>query len=160
VLMGEIYRRARRVTAWLGPDEDDSSFALEFLDNIGGLVLVNWDTYTMMPTPSAIAQGEGHWADMSSHIPFSKMPREFTALKALLDRPWFERVWIRQEICLRSSQSVVKCGSKAVTWLNFQRAIRCLCLKGTDSPVDKASFIRRVAMVTAINAGRCQVRRS
>lgn len=33
--MGDIYRRARQVVIWLGPEEDQSSLALELINEIG-----------------------------------------------------------------------------------------------------------------------------
>lgn len=47
---------------------------------------------------------------------------EIEALVHLLLRPWFRRLWIRQEIQLASSAAVMTCGHRQVAWSVFLRA--------------------------------------
>lgn len=44
----------------------------------------------------------------------------------LLGRPWFERVWIVQEIQLANVDSSLQCGSSVISWPIFRRAVLCL----------------------------------
>ena len=103
-LMGEIYATAQTVIAWLGEPTLESSEALEFakflvhtikqLEEIGESV--NLETLTRLPLceyPSA------HWM----------------ALRLFLERPWFERVWIIQEVVAAPSVSII-CGDKIIAW--------------------------------------------
>ncbi|RSL53152.1 hypothetical protein CEP54_010532 [Fusarium duplospermum] len=46
------------------------------------------------------------------------------ALHFLLLRPWFNRVWIRQEIGLANNDSVVMCGHMVIPWQYFREVLR------------------------------------
>lgn len=50
--------------------------------------------------------------------PFNE--RQLQCICSLFGRPWFERIWVRQEICL-STKAVVKCGNKEVDWALFRK---------------------------------------
>ncbi|KAK3369681.1 heterokaryon incompatibility protein-domain-containing protein [Lasiosphaeria ovina] len=102
-LMGDIYRRASRVVAWLGPLTDSSKHALEFLKLV-------------IDVPSNSLDGKSHWLDEGVPFPFNDMPLEYAAFRELVGRPWFERLWIRQEIILGSPASVVQCGTDEISW--------------------------------------------
>jgi hypothetical protein len=67
-LIAEIYAKARRVVIWLGEAEDDSDRALEEIRLMGEDVAVG----------------------LSNAKPFQQ------AISKLLQRPWFERIWVRQ----------------------------------------------------------------
>ncbi|CZR52125.1 related to heterokaryon incompatibility protein [Phialocephala subalpina] len=68
--MAEIYAQANRVVVWLGEAADNSDQALEVIRVSGG----------MEPTSSSN----------------NKMIQQ--AIIALLDRPWFRRIWVLQEV--------------------------------------------------------------
>jgi hypothetical protein len=94
-LMRRIYKRASSVQVWLGEEADDSSVAIDLL--------------VMLGAPPKHAPGE----KTITYPSFTEVEvmRNWDALRALFRRPWWERVWIRQEIALHR---VVKvwCGSK------------------------------------------------
>jgi hypothetical protein len=48
--------------------------------------------------------------------------RELPELLELFERPWFDRLWIRQEIYLSHSKVVVQFGTATITWAIFCRA--------------------------------------
>ncbi|KAK4182868.1 heterokaryon incompatibility protein 6 [Podospora australis] len=100
-LMGEIFKRAWRVVAWLGPQENDSDHAMDCMLHLGS---------DRCPT----------LADRDVNLPWSA--RELTAVYHLLCRTWFERLWIRQEVFLANPQAIIKCGSREVLWTVFRTA--------------------------------------
>ncbi|KAH7082693.1 heterokaryon incompatibility protein-domain-containing protein [Paraphoma chrysanthemicola] len=56
----------------------------------------------------------------------------FLAVEDLLNRPWFERVWVIQEVA-RSKSAIVICGTRAVAWDCFTRwPTRQACLPVSD----------------------------
>ncbi|KAJ4987004.1 hypothetical protein SVAN01_07545 [Stagonosporopsis vannaccii] len=57
-------------------------------------------------------------ADVDSKVPAHELQAE--AVHNLLQRPWFSRVWVVQEVA-RSRSAVVVCGSSAVPWECFCR---------------------------------------
>lgn len=76
-LMAEIYMKARRVIVWLGDAEADSDDALEAIR----------------------LAGEVHMklVDSGSHLSDEAIATSSTsvAVKNLLRRPWFRRIWVR-----------------------------------------------------------------
>lgn len=114
-LMGGIYRRANRVIAWIGPEENNSSEALELISYIGRQVEINWRIASIRP---AKGSKDLAWAELAAEAPFNE--RQLQCLSLLFQRPWFERIWVRQEISL-ATQAIMKCGNKEVEWTLFRK---------------------------------------
>ena len=103
-LMRDIYRRARRTLVWLGGEAHDSARGIAFAKRI-----------------FATAQGksaDARWARALDRVPgyrtFSAIyGRDWRALFALFERPWFARAWIVQEVAVSPTLWVV-CGDAAV----------------------------------------------
>jgi hypothetical protein len=53
----------------------------------------------------------------------------WSAIDNLLQRQWFERLWIWQEIQLANSDAIVVCGEREMLWREFRKAIICLLTK-------------------------------
>lgn len=149
LLMGDIYRMAHRVVVWLGPEADDSTYGLAFIEALGGQVEVDWVSETMKPGQGQV---QDHWADTALGIPWIMMPRHYKAISELIRRPWFERVWIRQEIHLSNPRAVVQCGTKQTPWRNFRDAMFCINRKADDraDEDDIVWFRDRVNMVVSV----------
>ncbi|THU90214.1 HET-domain-containing protein [Dendrothele bispora CBS 962.96] len=120
-LMGYIYRLAAKVTVWLGPEENDSSYALDLLNNLGSKVEVDWIADSA--TPSEAGKSEPHWADITRELDYEE--RELKAVYFLLGRSWFGRLWVRQEIFL-ATEATLSCGYMLIPWKNFEKALWCL----------------------------------
>ncbi|KAK7752672.1 hypothetical protein SLS62_005441 [Diatrype stigma] len=69
------------------------------------------------------------WYDPAVELPYDQ--KTWDAILALLRRPWFERLWIVQEIQLAGSRpgAVFQCGTRVVSSYLFKRAIVCLSKK-------------------------------
>jgi hypothetical protein len=126
-VMAQIFHNAKRVIAWLGPEADDSNRALEVLDEIGSQVDVQWGTYTMAPSPTARNRTIG---DMSRPLPYSESDGD--AVNSLFLRPWFERLWIRQEVSMAQTV-VMRAGMREASWENFRKAVACIRMKPRNS---------------------------
>ncbi|KAL4885473.1 heterokaryon incompatibility protein-domain-containing protein [Aspergillus karnatakaensis] len=96
--MTRIYNNARQVCVWLGPADDESTRAIDFLRT----QLQQDDSDSLMEDPRLI--------------------EEWAALSKLMRRPWFSRRWIIQEIALARSATVY-CGHESVPWGEFADAI-------------------------------------
>ena len=103
LLMSKIYERARSTVVWLGVEADNSNRALETLlaVNYGLRFQVeerapDLDDFERLGLPRP---GADDWAD----------------LRKFLDRPWFHRVWIIQEVVLQWNVQLV-CGFKCFRW--------------------------------------------
>jgi hypothetical protein len=119
--MREIYKYADRVVVWLGLSSENSALALSTLEHIGKQVEATRDYY-ILPSP-----------DCTKPQPVSTVELPFDegvwqAILDILERPWFERVWIVQEIQLGSPTSMVQCGEYQISWYLIRRAIIRLCM--------------------------------
>ncbi|PQE09703.1 ankyrin and het domain protein [Rutstroemia sp. NJR-2017a BBW] len=114
-MMGDIYRSADRVVVWLGPEADGSSAALDalgFLGFLGSQITVDWSTYEVKAADVA-----------DSKKPVPLVARELTAIYNFVSRPWFERLWIRQEIFLANAKAIICAGHHQVSWRSFRRGL-------------------------------------
>jgi hypothetical protein len=98
-MMSSIYGNSRCVYVWLGPQEDDSDIAMDFIVN-RVLNLRDFDSLVKDSNPRA----------------------EWKALTELIKRPWFTRRWIIQEISL-AQDAFLLCGEKKIRWVDFADAI-------------------------------------
>lgn len=125
--MHHIYAQATGVIIWLGTEADDSTYALESLHKLGSSILVDWTTseiYTLEGKPSESMEV---WYDQQ------RSSRDRKAVADLLERPWFGRVWIRQEAFFaKENTSGVFCGNAFVSFAEMRRAIHYLGCLGMD----------------------------
>lgn len=92
--MSDIYRNAQNVVVWLGEEESDSDIGMDFISRLldpGFLGDDNW--------PSTYARG-------------------FYALARLLERPWFSRIWVLQEVAY-ARNVILKCGDHELHFMDI-----------------------------------------
>ncbi|XXH02351.1 40S ribosomal protein S30 [Hypoxylon texense] len=105
-LMGGIFSRASKVCAWLGPATEDSDRAMGFISRVNsGWIIKQVDKHL----PSACAK----WH--VGRVAFAK----------LLERSWFSRAWIIQEVAL-AKDVLFMCGYKTSTIAACERASHLL----------------------------------
>lgn len=122
--MSDLYRVADRVVVWLGPEKKDSKYGIKVLVELSSKITVNWGHMTMEPTSSGV---DDHWADENQELPYGD--KELLALYSLISCPWFERLWIWQEIRLAKSNAILICGYDTIPWESFRTALCCLYRK-------------------------------
>ena len=96
-LMSRIYSEADNVYVWLGKPEDDTPKAFKLMRD-----LRQWRKF---PT-----------------IVESTNCDEWVAFAKRMDRPWFDRRWVVQEIVL-AGRAELKCGTETIDWLHFAQAV-------------------------------------
>ncbi|OAL05549.1 HET-domain-containing protein [Phaeosphaeriaceae sp. SRC1lsM3a] len=124
--MGQIYSSAACVVIWLGLEQDRSDNALDFVEHISSCVEVNFEMLTLQPSEHC-DESERHFGDLRVALPFKNSALD--PVLHLLERPYFKRVWIRQEIAL-ASHAVLYCGDRRVNIQDFRKAVACLIYKG------------------------------
>lgn len=124
--MANIYSRACKVIAWLGPDYDDAVKALQSLQYVGEQIEAT-NNYYIAHSPGA---SESTWPDAKKLLPWDDS--FWAAVIDLVRRPWFSRVWVIQEIHMGNVNSFLKCGCTEILWSLFQRTVRCLTMKGAE----------------------------
>jgi hypothetical protein len=118
--MHDIFKFANRTVVWLGQAFDDSATALQALEHMGKQLEYTSDDY-FVPAPDA---SEKSWWDPKQLI--SLDPATWEAIAELMQRPYFERLWVVQEIQMAGPHSIVQCGETEVSWYHVRRAfIRC-----------------------------------
>lgn len=125
--MADLYRLANRVIVWLGPEKNHSDRGMRTLDRLSSQLEVDESTCEMKP---ASKEAEPHWSDDRRIFPCSY--GELLAINEVLSRPWFERLWIQQEIRCANRNAIILCGWDMIAWQSLGRAISCrglFCLK-------------------------------
>ena len=96
--MGQIYNKASRVVVWLGPEDESTPLALDIIQRISAGVELTWHHRgihrTLPGSEAQILEQRPEDSTLSSE--------HWTALSRFLRRPWFSRLWIRQEVQLAS----------------------------------------------------------
>ncbi|KAF5564862.1 heterokaryon incompatibility 6 OR allele [Fusarium napiforme] len=111
-IMGNTFARATNVISWLGPANDDSDLAMDWMSDPESL---------LVSLPS-----------------FSKDSCEGKALFALCHRTYWRRIWIIQELHLAQSY-VVWCGAKSIPNHNFEDSLAHLNVPESPFGGDKIS---------------------
>ena len=126
--MVDIYRSASPVLIWLGPESASSDMAMRELSALGSTVRVNWGSKDIIPL-----SGDSYPIWQATPFPFSKQDSVLRSIENLLDRLWFKRLWIWQEVRLASIGTQILCGDKIMSWEIFRNAVKCLSRKGSFS---------------------------
>lgn len=96
-LMRDLYSRAKRTIAYLGPEDDGTELGLSWLEQI--------DAARSLPEPSAWLE------DAATSFQYDS---EWSSLNSLFGRQWWSRAWILQETIV-SPDLVFVFGKKMVT---------------------------------------------
>ncbi|PSN69361.1 HET-domain-containing protein [Corynespora cassiicola Philippines] len=94
-MMSRIYTRAKEVCIWLGEDTDDSTIAIDFIRN----------EITPLKNFDAVSSDK-------------RYTEKWQALMMLMQRDWFSRRWVVQEIAL-AKRATIYCGPDSIPWKEF-----------------------------------------
>ncbi|KAK6949526.1 hypothetical protein Daesc_009609 [Daldinia eschscholtzii] len=117
--MKDIYSKADRVLIWLGEEKDESDRGIAVAWDIahachqytsygGSLVTISFDDELAL-------QLFGKFRDKS------EFPR-LSAFARIIERLWFTRVWVVQELAL-ATEAMVFCGNSHISWTDLLAAI-------------------------------------
>jgi hypothetical protein len=117
--MRDIYLKAESTVSWLGPESDRSTEAFEYALKVHKLYRKH-----------LVKLGRGRLPDEEMKEKSLKVTLgdpNLEALFAVLERPYFERAWIVQEIAVSKDITLV-CGDAVVSWETFTIALTYLVL--------------------------------
>jgi hypothetical protein len=136
MLMRDIYERAKAVTAWLGSPSDDSDAAMDMLRCI-------LEHCQQQADPESLESlGELIGNDSDEENVYS-----WTALGNLLQRPYFRRGWIVQEItALPDPRAFLVCGRKSVNLLHLLAFHEFVEILQTISPIQLPGASRIIGL--------------
>ena len=137
--MGRIFKLASRVVVWLGNAAIDGSsqHALKLLNYLGQQVEYS-TTMAFLRTPNA---QEPSWYDYDIPLPYTL--EDYTAIRRVLERSWWKRLWIWQEILLANRHAIFQCGLDSIPWSFLRHAI--LNLRAREHQPTGFSFHRPIS---------------
>lgn len=115
-IMNRIYSQAQRVLIWMGPARDHSDWVFEHINKVYHEEQVARDARENRPNAEEIK---------SLDTPKILSQAETFAFAQLLNREWYTRVWIIQELCV-AKEALVICGDSSTPWEAIAPAFRTL----------------------------------
>ncbi|KAL8848583.1 MAG: hypothetical protein Q9221_006416 [Calogaya cf. arnoldii] len=143
--MADIYKSAAKVIIWLGPEANSSKAATEALRILASKLHIDWTNHNI----SAASEEDAKWLDLTKtkYAPLFD-EKTWVSIAWLLNRPWFSRLWIWQEVFLARNGAKVICGDDTISWEDLCKAIYALFLQlkpehiqGLKKSVDRAAQI-------------------
>ena len=131
-LMTRIYRKATGVHIWLGEENEDSDLAMSLVRQLG-------ETSQQGPGVQGLAYPDVSEEQRAAH---------WKALIALLERSWWARVWVRQEVAV-AKQAVVHCGNQQCDFAAL--AATANILSKVDETLGSGSFLLNRALPEPAN---------
>ncbi len=135
--MFHLYKKAARVLIWLGEEHDDSDIAMRLIlrmqaaklasvqRQVPGMVLGPYEQSQVdqfaNEEPWYHSLMKLHGSSGGEHIN-PQDPREWVAFQRLMQRPWWRRMWVVQELAAAEDRALVGCGRKWIPWTPFVMA--------------------------------------
>lgn len=148
--MPDLYSKARRVVVWLGPEGVQSIIAMNLLQDMGSKIVVDWNAYNYTSVSGSTQGAEIEpYKDEEARLTYSQV--EMSAIFEILQRSWFERLWIVQEICLAPPNTILQCGKTCISWTEFSNAVFLLHTKRWKwyDPLQEQSIRARLINIVA-----------
>lgn len=119
--MCHIFWGATRVVVWLGKAADDSDKAMDTLRHIASRAASGGESGA---TDGITELDERQSGESAPAVHLEDAER--LSILALLQRPWFERIWVRQEVAGAGEESLVACGTNTLSWMGVRRAMNSI----------------------------------
>lgn len=142
--MARIYSSASRVVIWLGEASSDSLKAMESMRYIATQVESTVDGF-LCPSPGCMYQ----WWNRNNPIDCDQ--RAWAAMATMLQRPWFFRVWVLQEVFLANKKTIAQCGCHIMPWYSMRKALHAL-RSNVSTPLQLSNMTSRMGL--AFNPGK------
>jgi hypothetical protein len=129
-LMTRLYRASHMVHVWLGEESDNSTQAMKLIKDLAYLPsspdeMESWNYIPKKAGQTHRPDGPGRpMKRLPVHdttvLPDDEKLQNYSASIGLYKRPWFSRVWIRQEVALPEDVTF-HCGSDTCNWKDVMR---------------------------------------
>jgi Heterokaryon incompatibility protein (HET) len=118
-LMNLIYEKAQTVLAWIGPERFDTVLAIDLIERVAEVARpLGEDTFQNEESSEreALESLEVLAVEDSQRLGISFDEKDqWVAFRFFFDRPWYQRIWIVQEI-LPAREAFLLCGPHTVSW--------------------------------------------
>ena len=117
--MREIYQNAFSVFSWLGPAAEENDKAIDMLRELA-------DKYRSVPQSESDDPDTHANALLNILLHSSFPPGSWNALYRFLNRAYWKRLWILQEVVMSHQLLVLLCGEQSVYWSDMSVALQIL----------------------------------
>ncbi|KAI6409688.1 hypothetical protein MCOR23_000778 [Pyricularia oryzae] len=146
--MAAIYTLARRVVLWLGPASHNSELAMSTMNHLGRqIVFCKNSSFYASPEAEHV-----DWYRSTTMLPYTE--DEWRSILDLINRPWFERLWITQEVHLSNQHALVCCGLDEMPWDRFRSALIGLAWKQKTKLPELRRRLTKVSSLAQVWNGR------
>jgi hypothetical protein len=135
-LMGRIYRKANKVTAWIGGESEATASINDIFGKLRALEGRFGGLVNLEPSGQ-------HLRDLG--LPEESSPI-WSALRYFFRRAWFQRVWVIQEAA-NASQLDVACGQLHLEWDELVYAARCFAESPIFAATDTAQVCQHIGFI-------------
>ncbi|CAN9343177.1 unnamed protein product [Alternaria sp. RS040] len=142
-IMRQIYANAARVVVWLGPADDETPVAVQAITTLKSHIAsrgLSLETLKAMTDEGPELKMLG----MTEHILDEKT---LAVLRRVYCRPWFQRIWVVQEVTAGGSSSEVHIGPYVIPWDDLGMVTLGLQVMLWNSPVPTEAPGTRNALV-------------
>lgn len=130
-MKGDIYRGADVVNVWLGEEDERTASAISYIQHL----------LDAFPNPDERDEAGDEVPRVVQTLGILTLKcGGWMAFREMLERLYFRRMWIVQEVAL-GKKVVVFCGSHSVTWNELAKA--ALCLETDDGHQHEAHRVVR-----------------
>jgi hypothetical protein len=148
-IMGRIYGTAQSVIVWVGPVDQTDLYvravlgAMQFHFSDGSPSTATLFNY-ICSVVSLLDDRVGHVGDPKDLV--------LSILDLIIDRPWFHRVWVVQELAL-ATRATVHIGPFSFPWQPFESFVQWLPHHKAD-PLEHPELVERAARVARASCNR------
>ena len=139
-LMRQIYEKAESVAVWLGGEADNSGRVLHLSNAFGDVIRKSFAKNSQGYKDVGVQQA------LFQHLP-SFSHSGWSAMGQLLQRPWFGRAWIIQEIAV-PRDVMLFCGTSSTRWTAFSELLSFMLDAGLLESHPDNHVERAMALVT------------
>lgn len=137
-LMGHIYSKAKRTLICVGSDkEDHGERAASLLTDVNVMIERKIQETDRSP---------GSFPSPEANEPFLSDTR-WQSIQALLNRPWFSRLWVVQEAALASDARLIW-GKVEIDWIMCLKAYEWVITMAPSISIDHALFLPELHMLS------------
>ncbi|KAL8801405.1 MAG: hypothetical protein Q9182_004469 [Xanthomendoza sp. 2 TL-2023] len=117
LLMGQIYSSTKQVIAWLGCGDSGSEKAIDYVEGLYKEI-DQMKCQGIQPTLQPTMSSEPRMRNMPAEM---LRERRWNALSRFLQNPWFERVWVMQEVIMACSKTEDTAREAIHTVISFEK---------------------------------------
>lgn len=130
-MMREIFAKASRVTVWLGPGPDANLIWNLLMQKFLPLMFMDSETRSK-------SLSQAYFEDRQRE---GQEPKHWLALLKMLQNPWFDRVWVIQEVAV-GNKVLILYGDRCFPWEHVSFLFRNLAEGDTISSISTTELVR------------------